>query len=178
MEYLYNSGGGRCSYAKSRPVIALEIRLTLSWVPLSFCASPYTLHAATVCWGSPLRGGLMPDPVVCSCSVVVSHEATGLSARAFGFARGEGKPTFPNTALSRFLVYSVQLLCLGIELASQGHLRVPPVVLESVPGEWVDRYTLRERLGTPLVLWFLYGKSANPCIGARVFLHGTLVDLS
>lgn len=30
------SGGGRCSYAKSRPVIALEIRLTLSGVQAGF----------------------------------------------------------------------------------------------------------------------------------------------
>jgi len=33
MEYLYNPREGRCSYAIGRPVIALEIRLTLSWVP-------------------------------------------------------------------------------------------------------------------------------------------------
>jgi hypothetical protein len=32
MEYLYNPCGGRCSYAIGRPVIALEIRLTLTWV--------------------------------------------------------------------------------------------------------------------------------------------------
>jgi hypothetical protein len=33
MEYLYNPCGGRCSYAIGRPVIVLEIRLTLTWVP-------------------------------------------------------------------------------------------------------------------------------------------------
>jgi hypothetical protein len=32
MEYLYSSRGGRCSYAIGHSVIALEIRLTHSWV--------------------------------------------------------------------------------------------------------------------------------------------------
>ena len=36
MEYLYNPREGRCSYAIGRPVIALEIRLTLSGVPRFF----------------------------------------------------------------------------------------------------------------------------------------------
>jgi hypothetical protein len=101
-----------------------------------------------------------------------SHEATGLSARAFGFARGEGKPTFPNTALSRFLVYSVQLLCLGIELASQGHLRVSPVALESVPGEWGGQVRFKrtswDALGT-LVFVRKVSESLHwgPCFFAR-----------
>jgi len=40
MEYLYNSRGGCCSYAKSRPVDALEIRQTLSGAYQFLSATP------------------------------------------------------------------------------------------------------------------------------------------
>jgi hypothetical protein len=40
MEYLYNSRGGCCSYAKGRPVDALEIRQTLSGAYQFLSATP------------------------------------------------------------------------------------------------------------------------------------------
>jgi hypothetical protein len=76
MEYLYNFGWGSLSYAKSRPVIALEIRLTLSRVPLSFYASPMLSSVRMCVW------------------VVVSHETTGVDCLSVRLLEGGGETHF------------------------------------------------------------------------------------
>jgi len=69
MEYLYNPCGGRCSYAIGQPVIALEIRLTLSWVP-RFSVHHHT-HFCSVAWGKPhyVRGGDSDGDLCDLCTV-------------------------------------------------------------------------------------------------------------